>query len=126
MKQGKSPIFYEITVGKLNTRKGLFYKLIGRIIMANGDTKAWNIANWIIIAMASIIGVLVVAGYSSLKSDNNAGFTALHARLGLIEGTVTSTNAEVRQMGKDITRIDTLQKTRLERDQREEYLKGKK
>jgi hypothetical protein len=94
--------------------------------MANDDSKSWNLANWIIIGMAGVIGAMVVAGFSSLKTDSQQGFAAVYARLSQIEGAVTSTNAEVKQMGKDLTRIDTLQRIRLDREQREENNKGRK
>ena len=89
--------------------------------MVNEDNKAWNLANWIIIALAGIIGALVVAGYSSLKSESNANSATIYARLGQIENKVDATNTEVKQLSKDVTRIDTLQKMRLDKEAREDW-----
>src|SRR5512137_2763166 len=74
--------------------------------MANdGDGKAWNLANWIIIAMAGVIGALVVAGYNNLSSKTDTGFASIYAEIRSLQGSVSAVNAEMKQMGKDLTRI---------------------
>jgi hypothetical protein len=93
-------------------------------MMANGgDNKAWTLANWIIIAMGTVIGALVVAGYSSLKSDSNSNFAAMYARQGQMETKLDVVGNAVNQLKVDVMRIDTLQKVRLDRELRDENKK---
>jgi hypothetical protein len=92
--------------------------------MANGDAKVWNLANVIITVMAGIIAVLIAAGFNSLGTKIETGDAAIYAQLAKIETNLKSTNECIMRMQSDITRIDTLQKVRLEREQREDNRKN--
>ena len=92
--------------------------------MANGgDTKVWNLANVLITVMAGIIAVLIGVGFNSLGNKIETGDNLINARLGQIEGNQKSLNECIMKMQSDITRIDTLQRMRLDRESREENRK---
>ena len=99
--------------------------------MANGDQKIWNMANIIITAMAAIIAALVSVGFYSISSKIEIGDSAIYARLierdSVIYTRLTEIKIDVKglsetltKMHNDITRIDTLQKIRIERENRDE------
>jgi hypothetical protein len=88
--------------------------------MANGDTKVWNLANVIITIMAGVIAVFIGLGFNSLGNKIETGDNVINARLTKIEDGQRSLNECIMRMQSDITRIDTLQKMRLERETREE------
>jgi len=91
--------------------------------MANGnggDAKVWNLANVIITVMAGIIAVIIGFGLNSLSSKIEQGDAAIYARMGEIKMEVRGINECMMKMQSDITRVDTLQRMRLEREAREE------
>lgn len=88
--------------------------------MANGDNKAWNLSTIIITGMAGLIAVLLLFGFNSLGNKIDAGDTAINLRLAKIEDNQRALNGLVMRMQSDITRIDTLQKMRIDRENREE------
>jgi hypothetical protein len=92
--------------------------------MANGDAKVWNLANVIITVMAAIISVLIAAGFNSLGNKIETGDAAIYSQLSKIENNLKSTNECIMRMQSDITRIDTLQKIRLEREVRDDNRRG--
>ena len=92
--------------------------------MANGDAKVWNLANVIITVMAGIIAILIAAGFQSLGTKIELGDAAIYARLGRIEDSQKTQNECLMRMQSDITRIDTLQKMRLDRENRDENRRG--
>jgi hypothetical protein len=87
--------------------------------MANGDAKVWNMANLVITGMAAIIAALISIGFYSISSKIEVGDTAIYARLTELKTDVKGLNDCILKMQSDITRIDTLQKLRLEREARE-------
>ena len=88
--------------------------------MANGDQKIWNMANIIITAMAAIIAALVSIGFYSISTKIEIGDTAIYARLIEIKSDVKGLSETITRMQSDITRMDTLQKMRIERENRDE------
>jgi len=88
--------------------------------MANGsgDAKVWNMANLIITALAGIIALLVSAGFYQLTNKIEQGDAAIYARLGEMRNDIKGQNECIMALQKEITRIDTLQKIRIERDNR--------
>ena len=94
--------------------------------MANGDQKIWNIANIIITAMAAIIAALVSVGFYSISSKIEIGDTAIYARLIEIKVDVKGLSETMSKLQSDVTRIDTLQKLRLEKEAREDSRKNVK
>jgi hypothetical protein len=92
--------------------------------MANGDTKAWNLSTVIITAMAGLIAVLIAIGFNSLGNKIEAGDASINLRLSKIESSQESFNSLIMKMQGDITRIDTLQRIRLEREARDEQRKN--
>lgn len=95
--------------------------------MANGsDAKVWNLANVIITIMAGIIAALISAGFYSLGNKIETGDASIYAQLSKIEGNVKATNECMMRMQSDITRIDTLQRMRLEKESREENRRNSK
>jgi hypothetical protein len=89
--------------------------------MVNEDEpKVWNLANLVIIAMATIIAGLVSAGFWSMNSKIEAGDTMIYSRLSEIKVDVKAVNDCIMTMQKEITRIDTLQRIRIERENRED------
>ena len=88
--------------------------------MANGDQKIWNMANIIITAMAAIIAALVSVGFYSISSKIETGDSAIYARLIEIKSDVKGLSETITRMQSDITRMDTLQKMRIERENRDE------
>ena len=94
--------------------------------MANGDQKIWNMANIIITAMAAIIAALVSVGFYSISTKIEIGDTAIYARLIEIRGDVKGLSETIAKLQSDITRIDTLQKLRLEKEAREDNRKNVK
>ena len=91
--------------------------------MANGDAKVWNLANVIITVMASIIAIIVGFGLNSISTKIEQGDAAIYARLSEVKLEVKGINDCMMRMQSDITRIDTLQKMRIERENREENRK---
>jgi hypothetical protein len=92
--------------------------------MANGDNKVWNLANVIITIMAGVIAVFIGIGFSSLGNKIETGDNLINSRLTKIEDGQRSLNDCIMRMQSDITRIDTLQKMRLERETRDENRKN--
>lgn len=93
--------------------------------MANGsDTKIWNLANVIITVMAAIIAALISVGFYSLGTKIETGDAAIYSQLSKIEANLKYTSECIMRMQSDITRIDTLQKMRIERENREEQRKN--
>lgn len=91
--------------------------------MANGnsgDAKVWNLANVIITVMAGIIAIVIGFGLNSLSSKIEQGDAALYSRMGEIKLEIRTINECLMKMQADITRVDTLQKMRLDREAREE------
>ena len=88
--------------------------------MANGDQKVWNVANLIITTMAAIIAALVSIGFYSISTKIEIGDTAIYSRLIEIKSDVKGLSEGMANMQRDITRIDTLQKLRLEKEARDE------
>jgi hypothetical protein len=86
----------------------------------NGEAKVWNLANVIITAMAGIIAILIAAGFNSLGNKIETGDNLINSRLVVIEGNQKSFNECIMKMQADITRMDTLQKVRLDREIRDE------
>ena len=94
--------------------------------MANEDQKVWNVANLIITTMAAIIAALVSIGFYSISTKIEIGDTAIYARLIEIKTDVKGLSETITRMQSDITRMDTLQKIRIERENREEGRKNAK
>ena len=94
--------------------------------MANGDQKVWNVANLIITTMAAIIAALVSIGFYSIATKIETGDTAIYARLIEIKTDVKGLSETITRMQSDITRMDTLQKMLIERENREEGRKNAK
>ena len=94
--------------------------------MANGDQKIWNMANIIITAMAAIIAALVSVGFYSISTKIEIGDTAIYARLVEIKTDVKGLSETMSRLQTDVTRIDTLQRLRLEKEAREEGRKNAK
>ena len=94
--------------------------------MANGDQKIWNMANIIITAMAAIIAALVSVGFYSISTKIEIGDTAIYARLVEIKSDVKGLSETMAKLQSDVTRIDTLQKLRLEKEAREDGRKNVK
>lgn len=88
--------------------------------MANGDAKVWNLANVIITVMAGIIAVIIGFGLNALSTKIESGDAAIYARLGEVKGEIKGINECLMKMQSDITRVDTLQRMRIERENREE------
>ena len=92
--------------------------------MANGDQKVWNMANLVIVGMATIIAALVAFGSSNILNKIELGDAAIYAqvvpRLIEIKSDVKGLSETMANLQKDITRIDTLQKLRLEKEARDE------
>jgi hypothetical protein len=91
------------------------------------DTKVWNIANLIIAGMGFIIACLVSTGFYSISNKIEVGDAAIYARLSEIKQDVKGLNDCIIKMQSDITRIDTLQRLRLDKENREmrgEYFKS--
>ena len=88
--------------------------------MANGDQKVWNMANLIITTMAAVIAALVSIGFYSISTKIEIGDTAIYARLIEIKTDVKGLSETITRMQSDITRMDTLQKIRIERENRDE------
>ena len=88
--------------------------------MASEDQKVWNVANLIITTMAAIIAALVSIGFYSISTKIEIGDTAIYARLIEIKSDVKGLSEGMANMQRDITRIDTLQKLRLEKEARDE------
>jgi hypothetical protein len=88
--------------------------------MANGDAKVWNLANVIITVMAGIIAVIIGFGLNSLSSKIEQGDAAIYSRLGELKGEIRGINECLMRMQADITRVDTLQKMRIDKEAREE------
>ena len=84
------------------------------------DQKVWNVANLIITTMAAIIAALVSIGFYSISTKIEIGDTAIYARLIEIKTDVKGLSEGMANMQRDITRIDTLQKLRLEKEARDE------
>jgi hypothetical protein len=91
--------------------------------MANGDAKVWNLANVIITVMAGVIAVIIGFGLNSLSSKIEQGDAAIYARMGEIKAEVRGINECLMKMQSDITRVDTLQKMRIDKEAREEKWK---
>jgi hypothetical protein len=91
--------------------------------MANGDAKVWNLANVIITVMAGVIAVIIGFGLNSLSSKIEQGDAAIYARMGEIKSEVRGINECLMKMQSDITRVDTLQKMRIDKEAREEKWK---
>ena len=94
--------------------------------MANGDQKVWNMANLVITAMAAIIAALVSVGFYSISTKIEIGDTAIYARLVEIKSDVKGLSETMAKLQSDVTRIDTLQKLRLEKEAREDSRKNVK
>ena len=94
--------------------------------MANGDQKVWNMANLVITAMATIIAALVSIGFYSISSKIEIGDSAIYARLVEIKSDVKGLSETMAKLQSDVTRIDTLQKLRLEKEAREDGRKNVK
>ena len=92
--------------------------------MAENDAKVWNMANLIITGMAVIIAGLVSAGFYGLSNKIEAGDAAIYSRLTELYNGQKTINDCIMRMQSDITRIDTLQKMRLEREARDENRKN--
>jgi hypothetical protein len=92
--------------------------------MANGDMKVWNLANVIITIMAGVIAVFIGLGFNSLGNKIETGDNIINARLSKIEDNQKSLNDCIMRMQSDITRIDTLQKIRLDKENRDENRKN--
>jgi hypothetical protein len=88
--------------------------------MANEDTKIWNLSNVIITIMAGVISVFIGLGFSSLGNKIETGDGLINSRLTKIEDGQRTFSDCIMQMKSDITRMDTLQKMRLEREIRDE------
>jgi hypothetical protein len=88
--------------------------------MANGDTKVWNLANVIITVMAGLKAVIIGFGLNSLSTKIEQGDAAIYARLGELKGEIRGINDCLMRMQADITRVDTLQKMRIDKEAREE------
>ena len=88
--------------------------------MANGDTKVWNLANVIITVMAGIIAVIIGFGLNSLSTKIEQGDAAIYARMGEVKQEVKGINECLMRMQSDITRVDTLQKMRIDKESRDE------
>ena len=86
-----------------------------------GDEKVWNFSNLIITAMAVVIAALVSAGFYSLTNKIESGDALIYSRMSEIKTEVKGVNDVITNLQKDVTRIDVLQKQRLEREAREEY-----
>jgi len=91
--------------------------------MANGDSKVWNLANVIITIMAGLIAVIIGFGLNSLSSKIEQGDAAIYARMGEVKSEIKGINECLMRMQSDITRVDTLQRMRIERENREENRK---
>jgi hypothetical protein len=91
--------------------------------MANGDAKVWNLANVIITIMATVIAVIIGFGLNSITSKIEQGDASIYARMGEIKAEIKGMNDCMMRMQSDITRLDTLQKMRLEKEAREENRK---
>ena len=76
--------------------------------------------------MAAIIAALVSVGFYSISTKIEIGDTAIYARLIEIRGDVKGLSETIAKLQSDITRIDTLQKLRLEKEAREENRKNVK
>ena len=94
--------------------------------MANGDQKVWNMANLVITAMAAIIAALVSIGFYSISNKIEIGDSAIYARLSEIKFDVKGLSETMARLQSDVTRIDTLQKVRIEKENREEGRKNAK
>jgi hypothetical protein len=88
------------------------------------DEKVWNVSNLIITGMGVIIAALISAGYFSLTSKIETGDALIYSRMGEMKNEIKGVSDWMVRMQADITRIDTLQKIRLERDVREENRKN--
>lgn len=88
--------------------------------MANGDAKVWNLANVIITVMAGIIAVIIGFGLNALSTKIEQGDAAIYARMGEIKSDVKGVVECYTKMQADLTRIDTLQRMRIEKENREE------
>ena len=86
-----------------------------------GDEKVWNFSNLVITAMAVVIAALVSAGFYSLTNKIESGDALIYSRMSEIKTEVKGVNDVITSLQKDVTRIDVLQKQRLEREAREEY-----
>ena len=86
----------------------------------NGSDKVWNLANVIITVMAGIIAVIIGFGLNSLSTKIEAGDAAIYARMGEVKAEVKGINECLMRMQSDITRVDTLQRMRIERENRDE------
>jgi hypothetical protein len=93
-------------------------------MMAENEPRVWNGANLIITAMAGLIAVLVAAGFASLSNKVEIGDAAIYSQLAELKNGQKSVSECLMRMQSDITRIDTLQKMRLEREARDEQRKG--
>ena len=91
--------------------------------MANGDSKVWNLANVIITIMAGLIAVIIGFGLNSLSSKIEQGDAAIYARMGEVKSEIKGINECLMRMQSDITRVDTLQRMRIEKENREELRK---
>lgn len=96
----------------------------------NMNDKSWELAMMIMGALGALIilgmitiGALTQMGINSIKEQILSGDATINKRLDLFYMETKSTNDCVIAMQKDITRIDTIQQSRLEREKME-FIKG--
>jgi hypothetical protein len=82
----------------------------------DNEKKLWSAANLVIIAMAGIIGTLLSIGFIQISAKIENGDNMIYQRLAKIEESQKNFTDNLMAIQRDITRIDTLQKIRLDHD----------
>jgi hypothetical protein len=87
--------------------------------MTDNEPRAWTLTNTILAAMGALILLLLGAGFWSINSKIESGDLGINARLAELSAQLHTTNDLFQKLREDVTRIDTHQKSRLDRERDE-------
>lgn len=89
------------------------------------EPRAWSLSNIIMAAMGALVLLMLTAGFWSIINKIETGDLAINVRIAELSGQVRFNNDKFQKVIEDISRIDALQKMRLEKEYRND-LRDKK
>lgn len=85
----------------------------------NENNKIWTTSNLILTGLGSLILLLLAGGFWSINNKIETGDRVIGERITGLSVQLSSTTDRLQRFCDDVTRIDTHQKIRLERETRE-------
>jgi len=83
------------------------------------EPRAWSLTNTILVAMGSLILLLLTGGFWGINNKIDTGDKIIGERLTDLSVQLRSTNDKFQKLCEDVSRIDTYQKIRLDKESRE-------